>query len=79
MIKDTLQNIGGIGLYGIISICLFFAVFTGMLVWVFLLKKNYVTKMSGLPLEDGSQTDGPQPIDSQTHSPNNSQTDSAHE
>jgi hypothetical protein len=67
MIKDTLQNIGGIGLYGIISICLFFAVFTGMLVWVCLLKKNYVTKMS------------PQPIDSQTHSPNNTQTDSAHE
>ena len=31
MFKEVLTEIGGIGLYGIISICLFFAVFTAAL------------------------------------------------
>lgn len=79
MIKDTLQNIGGVGLYGIISIGLFFAVFTGMLVWVFLLKKNYVKKMSELPLHDEPDTDDSPNNNSESNSPNNSQTDSSHE
>lgn len=52
MIQDTLRNIGGIGLYGVISVCLFLAVFTGMLVWAFLLKKPYLESMSQLPLHD---------------------------
>ena len=79
MIKDTLQNIGGIGLYGIISICLFFAVFTGMLVWVFLLKKNYVKIMSEMPLRDEPDADDSLKNNSESNSPNNTQTDSSHE
>ena len=53
MIKNVLTHIGGIGLYGIISICLFFAVFVGVLIWAFSLKKSYLNSMRQLPLEDG--------------------------
>jgi len=51
MIQNVLREIGGIGLYGVISICLFFLVFTGAVVWSLLQKKQYVSSMSRLPLE----------------------------
>jgi hypothetical protein len=54
MIKNVLSDIGGIGIYGVISICLFFAVFTGSLVWSLLLKKTDLDSRSVLPLEDGT-------------------------
>jgi hypothetical protein len=38
-------------LYGVISICLFVAVFVGVLVWTIRLKKSYVNSMRELPLE----------------------------
>jgi hypothetical protein len=53
MIKNVLTDIGGIGLYGVISICLFFAVFTGMLIWALRMKKPFAQKMSACPLHDG--------------------------
>jgi hypothetical protein len=53
MIKNVLSNIGGVGLYGVISICLFFALFAGMVVWATRLKKPFLKSMSGLPLNDG--------------------------
>jgi hypothetical protein len=54
MIKNVLSDIGGIGIYGVVSICLFFAVFTGALVWSMLLKKSDMDSRSMLPLEDGT-------------------------
>ena len=54
MIKNVLSDIGGVGVYGVVSICLFFAVFTGALVWSMLLKKTDLASRSMLPLEDGS-------------------------
>ena len=53
MIKNVISDIGGIGLYGIVSICLFFAVFIGMLIWAFRMKKSFAQKMSASPLDDG--------------------------
>ena len=53
MIKNVLSDIGGIGLYGVVSICLFFAVFTGMLIWATRMKKAVAQKMSACPLDDG--------------------------
>ena len=41
-------------MYGVISICLFFAVFVGVLVWTLCLKKPYLNAMRELPLEDDS-------------------------
>lgn len=55
MIKNVLSDIGGVGLYGVISICLFFAVFTGMLIWAFRMKKQFAQSMSALPLNDGEK------------------------
>ncbi len=55
MIRNVLTDIGGIGLYGVISVCLFFVVFSGAVLWAFLLRKPYVRAQSQLPLEDGSQ------------------------
>jgi len=54
MIKNVLTDIGGIGIYGVVSICLFFAVFTCALIWSLLLKKADLDARSVLPLEDGT-------------------------
>lgn len=54
MIKNVLNNIGGIGVYGVISICLFFVVFSGALVWALRIKKSFADSMSALPLDDGT-------------------------
>jgi hypothetical protein len=53
MIKNVLSEIGGIGLYGVISICLFFVVFTGMTIWAWRMKKSTAECLSELPLDDG--------------------------
>ena len=55
MIKNVLSDIGGVGLYGVISISLFFAVFIGMLIWAFSMKKTFAQKMSALPLNDSEK------------------------
>ncbi len=53
MIKNVLTDIGGVGLYGVISICLFFAVFIGALFLTVRMKKAFADRMSALPLDDG--------------------------
>ena len=52
MIKNILQGIGGIGIYGIVSLCLFFTVFTSALVWTFVQRGSFCKRMGALPLED---------------------------
>jgi hypothetical protein len=51
MIKNILTHIGGIEHFGLISLCLFFAFFIGMLIWAFTLKKPYLKSMAGAALE----------------------------
>lgn len=55
MIKNVLQEIGGIGIYALISLLTFFTVFTGALIWAALERKSVCLKMSALPLEEDSQ------------------------
>ena len=52
MIEHVMSRIGGVGVYGVISICLFVAVFIGVLVWTLCLKHTYLNAMRELPLED---------------------------
>ena len=52
MIQNVLQHIGGVANYGILSLCLFFAVFAGVLVWAFRLKRADLDSAAALPLED---------------------------
>lgn len=52
MIQNVLREIGGVGIYGVISICLFFLMFGGALLWSFQLKKPFLKTMGSLPLQD---------------------------
>ena len=51
MEEKIICSMNGVSMYGIISICIFFAFFTGMLIWAFTQKKNYLDKMGSLPLD----------------------------
>jgi hypothetical protein len=53
MFKDLL-DFGGNGIYAVISTVLFFAIFVAVVVKVITMKKSHTTKMSNLPLEDGT-------------------------
>jgi hypothetical protein len=55
MEEKILCSMSGVGMYGVISICIFVAFFTGMLLWAFTKKANYLDKMGSLPLESGEQ------------------------
>ena len=52
MIQNVLTHIGGVGIYGVISLGIFFAVFLGALLWMLRLKKPYLDTMRELPLQD---------------------------
>lgn len=52
MIKNVLQEVGGLGAYALISLLLFFTVFTGAIVFTFLQRASLCRKMESLPLED---------------------------
>ena len=52
MIQNVLRELGGIGIYGVVSVCLFFLVFTVALGWALMQKKPFVQSMSLLPLQD---------------------------
>jgi hypothetical protein len=51
MLENIMHKMGGTSLFGIISICIFFAFFIGMLVWAARLKKSYLKSMCELPLD----------------------------
>ncbi len=55
MIKDSLMEIGGVGLYGVVSVLLFFAVFTLATAWALRLRRPFLESMSALPLADGTR------------------------
>ncbi len=55
MIKNVLSDIGGVGLYGIASVLLFFLVFSGAMLFAFLKKKPFLNYMGALPLSDGTE------------------------
>jgi len=44
-----------VGIYGVISIMIFFVFFTGAFLWVLSLKKNYLEHMEDLPLDDSEK------------------------
>jgi len=58
MIKNIIQDLGGIGIFGTISVCLFFLVFGGALIWALQLKKPFLKTMESLPLEDETSATG---------------------
>jgi hypothetical protein len=53
MIQNVLHDIGAIGSYGVVSVCLFFLVFSVALIRACRMKKAFLNSMSRLPLDDG--------------------------
>jgi len=51
MIRNVLSGIGGVGIYGVVAVLLFFGVFLGVLYWAMGLRRPYLERMSRLPLE----------------------------
>ncbi|HSL89071.1 MAG TPA: hypothetical protein VK870_07205 [Ignavibacteriaceae bacterium] len=51
MIRDVLQSVEGISLYPIISMIIFVLFFAILIIWMIKVDKNYIKKMSNLPLE----------------------------
>lgn len=64
MIKNVLTDMGGVELYGILSVLLFFLVFAGALLFALLKKRDFLNYMGALPLSDGSETNSTKQEDS---------------
>jgi len=58
MIHNLIQQLGGIGVFGAISVCLFFIVFTSAFVWAFRLKSSFLDNMASLPLREDETRPG---------------------
>jgi cytochrome c oxidase cbb3-type subunit IV len=52
MYKNVLQSIVGVEVYAIISMLLFFSIFTGMIILVLRMRKSTIEHLSRLPLEN---------------------------
>lgn len=48
-----------VGIYGVISICIFVTFFSGTLIWALCLTSRYLGRMESLPLEDGKNDTKP--------------------
>ncbi|MCE2825531.1 MAG: hypothetical protein LW626_05610 [Verrucomicrobium sp.] len=68
MIRNVLTHTGGIAVYGIVSVCLFFAVFLAAVAWTLVQRTSHVRRMGALPLDDG-ETRPFAPSASKNHEP----------
>lgn len=55
MYKNVLQSIDHIAIWPVISFVIFFLFFVCLLWWVFTADKNFIRKMSELPIEDKAE------------------------
>lgn len=55
MIKEYLQSIDGVSIYPVISLIIFFVFFAVIIIWMFKVDKNYLKKMSNLPLDSDEE------------------------
>lgn len=54
MIQNVIRDMGGIAIFGVISVCLFFGVFVSAAIFAFTRERIVCERLSALPLEDGS-------------------------
>ncbi len=57
MIRDVLQSAEGLALYPVISLIIFVLFFAILIIWIIRVDKNYIKKMSNLPLETDNKND----------------------
>src|SRR5450756_2466368 len=55
MEEKIICSMNGVGIYGVISIAICAAFFTGTFLWAAGLKKNYLNHMQDLPLDGGEK------------------------
>jgi len=60
MYKDILQSIEHIEIWPVISFVIFFLFFICLLWWVFTADKNFIAKMSQLPIDEGTSKLNPE-------------------
>tara|TARA_R110000868_G_scaffold39363_11_gene136984 strand:+ start:564 stop:758 length:195 start_codon:yes stop_codon:yes gene_type:complete len=51
-VKNHMDSIAGIEIYPIISLLIFFTFFVVLFWWVFTAKKDYIKKVSNIPLDN---------------------------
>lgn len=55
-VKNHMDSISGIEIYPVISLLIFFTFFVALFWWVFTAKKDYIKKMSNIPLDNENET-----------------------
>jgi cytochrome c oxidase cbb3-type subunit 3 len=50
--SSYLEQIAGVGIYPVISLLLFVAFFTGVMIWIYSIDKKEIEHMENLPLQD---------------------------
>ena len=55
--KNYMDSIEGIEIYPIISLLIFFVFFVVLFWWVFTAKKDYITTVSNIPLDNQNETE----------------------
>ncbi|WP_299116690.1 CcoQ/FixQ family Cbb3-type cytochrome c oxidase assembly chaperone [uncultured Winogradskyella sp.] len=55
-VKNHMESITGIEIYPMISLLIFFIFFVILFYWVFTAKKEYITTVSNLPLDNQNDT-----------------------
>ena len=58
-VHQLLLEVENLNAYGLVSFFIFFIFFIGVLAWAVGLKKNYLNKMGGLPLDGGEKSQHP--------------------
>ncbi|MEQ6123352.1 CcoQ/FixQ family Cbb3-type cytochrome c oxidase assembly chaperone [Pseudotenacibaculum sp. MALMAid0570] len=51
-VKNHLETITGIEIYPLISLVIFFSFFVALFWWVFTAKKDYINRVSRIPLDE---------------------------
>ena len=55
-IKHHMESMEGVAIYPMISLLIFFIFFAVLFWWVFTAKKDYINKVSNLPLDNDNNT-----------------------
>ncbi|MBC2845817.1 CcoQ/FixQ family Cbb3-type cytochrome c oxidase assembly chaperone [Winogradskyella flava] len=55
-VKNHMESITGIEIYPLISLLIFFVFFIALFYWVITAKKEYITTVSNLPLDNQNDT-----------------------
>jgi cbb3-type cytochrome oxidase subunit 3 len=57
MEKEVLQNMMGVEIYPVVALIMFMLFFFLILGWIFSLKKQYITEMENIPLEENNYSE----------------------